>query len=48
MLIVEQNANLVLEFADAAHVLETGRVVLSGTADELSADESMRKAYLGY
>ena len=37
MLIVEQNANLVLEFADAAHVLETGRVVLSGTADEVSA-----------
>ena len=48
MLVVEQNANLVLEFADAAHVLETGRVVLSGTADEVSADESMRKAYLGY
>ena len=48
MLVVEQNANLVLEFADAAHVLETGRVVLSGTAAELSADESMRKAYLGY
>jgi branched-chain amino acid transport system ATP-binding protein len=48
MLIVEQNANLVLEFADAAHVLETGRVVLSGTADEVSSDESMRKAYLGY
>ena len=36
MLIVEQNANLVLEFADAAHVLETGRVALSGTADEVS------------
>ena len=35
MLVVEQNANLVLEFADAAHVLETGRVVLSGTADEV-------------
>ncbi|MDA0180176.1 ABC transporter ATP-binding protein [Solirubrobacter phytolaccae] len=48
MLVVEQNANLVLEFADAAHVLETGRIVLSGTADEVSADESMRKAYLGY
>jgi branched-chain amino acid transport system ATP-binding protein len=48
MLIVEQNANLVLEFADAAHVLETGRVVLSGTADEVSADEAMRRAYLGY
>ena len=36
MLVVEQNANLVLEFADAAHVLETGRVVLSGTADEVA------------
>jgi branched-chain amino acid transport system ATP-binding protein len=48
MLIVEQNANLVLEFADAAHVLETGRVVLSGTADEVARDETMRKAYLGY
>jgi branched-chain amino acid transport system ATP-binding protein len=48
MLIVEQNANLVLEFADAAHVLETGRVVLAGTADEVASDEKMRKAYLGY
>jgi branched-chain amino acid transport system ATP-binding protein len=48
MLIVEQNANLVLEFADAAHVLETGRIALSGSADEVSQDESMRKAYLGY
>jgi branched-chain amino acid transport system ATP-binding protein len=48
MLIVEQNANLVLEFADAAHVLETGRVVLSGAADEVAKDETMRKAYLGY
>jgi branched-chain amino acid transport system ATP-binding protein len=48
LLVVEQNANLVLEFADAAHVLETGRVVLSGTAREVSEDEAMRKAYLGY
>jgi branched-chain amino acid transport system ATP-binding protein len=48
MLIVEQNARLVLEFADAAHVLETGRIVLSGTADEVARDEAMRKAYLGY
>jgi branched-chain amino acid transport system ATP-binding protein len=48
MLIVEQNANLVLEFADAAHVLETGRIALSGSADEVSQDETMRKAYLGY
>jgi branched-chain amino acid transport system ATP-binding protein len=48
MLIVEQNANLVLEFADAAHVLETGSIVLSGTAEEVRQDETMRKAYLGY
>jgi branched-chain amino acid transport system ATP-binding protein len=48
MLVVEQNANLVLEFADAAHVLETGRVVLAGSADEVAGDEKMRKAYLGY
>ena len=48
MLIVEQNANLVLEFADAAHVLETGKVVLSGSAQAVGQDESMRKAYLGY
>lgn len=47
MLVVEQNANLVLEFADAAHVLETGRVVLAGSADEVSRNEAMRKAYLG-
>jgi branched-chain amino acid transport system ATP-binding protein len=48
MLVVEQNAKLVLEFADAAHVLETGRVVLSGAAEDVSKDETMRKAYLGY
>ena len=48
MLIVEQNANLVLEFADAAHVLETGRIVLDGHAERGAADEAMRKAYLGY
>ena len=48
MLVVEQNANLVLEFADAAHVLETGRVVLAGAAGEVAEDETMRKAYLGY
>jgi branched-chain amino acid transport system ATP-binding protein len=48
MLVVEQNARLVLEFADAAHVLETGRLALSGSADQVSEDESMRRAYLGY
>jgi branched-chain amino acid transport system ATP-binding protein len=48
VLLVEQNANLALEFADRACVLETGRVVTSGTPDELSNNEDIRRAYLGY
>jgi branched-chain amino acid transport system ATP-binding protein len=48
MLIVEQNANLALDIAQRAYVLETGTIVASGTADEIRADESVRKAYLGY
>jgi branched-chain amino acid transport system ATP-binding protein len=48
MLIVEQNANLALDIAQRAFVLETGRIVARGTSDELRADESVRKAYLGY
>jgi branched-chain amino acid transport system ATP-binding protein len=48
VLLVEQNANLALEFADRACVLETGRVVISGTPDELSDNEDIRRAYLGY
>ena len=48
MLIVEQNANLALDIADRAYVLEAGEIVLSGTADELRHDEGVRKAYLGY
>jgi branched-chain amino acid transport system ATP-binding protein len=48
VLLVEQNANLALEFADAACVLETGNVVTSGTPDELSNNEDVRRAYLGY
>ncbi|HET6336830.1 MAG TPA: ABC transporter ATP-binding protein [Polyangiales bacterium] len=48
VLLVEQNANLALEFADRACVLETGRVVISGTPDELSNNEDIRRAYLGY
>jgi branched-chain amino acid transport system ATP-binding protein len=48
MLIVEQNANLVLEFADSAHVLETGKIALSGDAAEVRGDDRMRRAYLGY
>jgi branched-chain amino acid transport system ATP-binding protein len=48
MLIVEQNANLALAHAARAYVLEVGNVVLEGTSDELRADESIRKSYLGY
>ncbi len=48
MLIVEQNANLVLEFADFAYVLESGRIALSGDADHIRKDEGMRRSYLGY
>jgi branched-chain amino acid transport system ATP-binding protein len=47
LLIVEQNANLVLDFADHAYVLETGRVVLDGTAEEIGEDEGVRRSYLG-
>jgi branched-chain amino acid transport system ATP-binding protein len=47
MLVVEQNANQALSIASRGYVLQTGRVVLSGTADELSADEELRRAYLG-
>jgi branched-chain amino acid transport system ATP-binding protein len=47
LLIVEQNANLVLEFADHAYVLETGRLVLDGTAEEIGADEGVQRSYLG-
>ena len=48
MLLVEQNAALALELADHAYVLETGRVVMSGTANEVKSDEQIRKSYLGY
>lgn len=47
VLLVEQNANMALSIADRAYVLETGRVVLSGTAAELAASEAVQKAYLG-
>jgi branched-chain amino acid transport system ATP-binding protein len=48
MLIVEQNANLALEIAAHGYVLETGQIVASGTASQLSSDDTVRKAYLGY
>ena len=48
MLIVEQNANLALELADHAYLLETGRAVMSGTAAVIRGDEAVRRSYLGY
>ena len=48
VLVVEQNANLALAHAARAYVLEVGRVVVDGTSDELRANESVRKSYLGY
>ncbi|HKH31262.1 MAG TPA: ABC transporter ATP-binding protein [Gaiellaceae bacterium] len=47
VLVVEQNANVSLSIADRGYVLQTGRVVLAGAAQELLADEGLRKAYLG-
>ncbi|MFM0732060.1 ABC transporter ATP-binding protein [Paraburkholderia sediminicola] len=44
---VEQNASLALEIAHYGYVLQTGRVVLEGTADSLLGDERIRDAYLG-
>ena len=48
VLLVEQNAALALELADRAYVLETGQVVISGTAAQVRSDESVRRAYLGF
>jgi branched-chain amino acid transport system ATP-binding protein len=48
MLIVEQNAELALSFAARGYVLESGSIVLSGSADEVRGNEDMRRAYLGY
>jgi branched-chain amino acid transport system ATP-binding protein len=47
VLLVEQNANLALDFAARAYVLDAGSITTSGTAAELQADESIQKAYLG-
>jgi len=47
ILLVEQNAHMALSIADRAYVLETGEVVLSGSARDLAEDPEVRKAYLG-
>jgi branched-chain amino acid transport system ATP-binding protein len=48
VLVVEQNANLALQIAGRAYLLEVGRVVLEGRTDELARNESIRRSYLGY
>lgn len=47
ILLVEQNARAALAIADRGYVLETGRITISGPADDLSRDERVRSAYLG-
>jgi branched-chain amino acid transport system ATP-binding protein len=48
LLLVEQNARLALDLADHAYLLETGTVVVGGTAEAIRGDDSIRRAYLGY
>jgi branched-chain amino acid transport system ATP-binding protein len=48
MLLVEQNATLALDLADHVYLLETGRVVISGTSDVIRNNEAVRRSYLGY
>lgn len=48
VLLVEQNVNLAMHIASRVYLLETGRIVASGSAAELSADDTIRKAYLGF
>ena len=47
VLLVEQNANMALQVADRAYVLETGKIIMDGNANDLMNDERVRKAYLG-
>jgi len=47
ILLVEQNATLALDVADYAHVMRRGEVILSGTAEEVAANDNIRDTYLG-
>ena len=47
ILLVEQNAQMALSVADRAYVIETGKISLSGTGEELAKSDEVRKAYLG-
>ncbi len=48
ILLVEQNAAAALDLADQAYLLETGRMVMAGAAQDLRADDGIRRSYLGY
>jgi branched-chain amino acid transport system ATP-binding protein len=47
ILLVEQNARAALSIADQGYVLETGRIVLQGSSEELLANKDVQRAYLG-
>ncbi|EZH66312.1 leucine/isoleucine/valine transporter ATP-binding subunit [Bacillaceae bacterium JMAK1] len=47
VLLAEQNANAALRIADRGYVIENGRIVVSGTQDELMQNDEVRKAYIG-
>lgn len=47
ILLVEQNAKMALSIADRAYVIETGKITLEGSGEDLAASEQVRKAYLG-
>jgi len=48
ILLVEQNASMALDLADSAYLLESGRVVLGGSSNEMKKDDTVRRVYLGY
>jgi len=48
ILLVEQNANMALQLASEAYLIETGRIVMHGPSAQIGSDESVRRAYLGY
>ena len=48
MLLVEQNANIALDVAHHAYLLETGRIAVSGPSEQIKHDETIRRVYLGH
>lgn len=47
ILLIEQNTNIALDFADRAYLLETGKIVLHGASNDLRSDDKVKQAYLG-